>query len=123
MVTYTENFFCKSSLTLTWICGVESQLFHVYCNVPFITTDWFLSLIVVVNMILINMMMAIINLSFEEINSNGEQYKNKFELMEYVGRTTKEMIGTQIAEPIEPIYLVLFTSKFVQFIQNIFKMV
>lgn len=61
---------------------------------------------VVVNMILINMMMAIINLSFEEINSNGEQYKNKFELMEYVSRTAKEMIGAQIAEPIVPVYMV-----------------
>ena len=63
-------------------------------------------LLVVVNMILINMMMAIINLSFEEIKNNGEQYKNKFELIEYVKRTAKEMIGVMVAEPIVPVYLV-----------------
>ena len=57
-------------------------------------------------MILINMMMAIINLSFEEIKNNGEQYKNKFELIEYVKRTAKEMVGVMIAEPIVPVYLV-----------------
>ena len=37
-------------------------------------------------MILINMMMAIINLAFEEIKENKDQYKNKFELMEYIKR-------------------------------------
>ena len=57
-------------------------------------------------MILINMMMAIINLSFEEIKSNKEQYKNKFELVDYVKRTTKEMLGVLVAEPIFPVYLV-----------------
>jgi hypothetical protein len=57
-------------------------------------------------MILINMMMAIINLSFEEIKNNNEQYKNKFELLEYVKRTAREMAGVLIAEPIVPIYLV-----------------
>lgn len=53
-------------------------------------------------MILINMMMAIINLAFEEIKSNAADYQNKFELVDYVKRTTKEMVGTQIAKPIVP---------------------
>ena len=46
------------------------------------------------------MMMAIINLAFEEIKANKSQYQNKFELVDYVKRSGKEMIGTQIAEPI-----------------------
>ena len=57
-----------------------------------------------VNMILINMMMAIINLAFEEIKANKDDFQNKFELVDYVKRTTKEMVGTQIAEPIVPKY-------------------
>ena len=61
-----------------------------------------LAFAVVVNLILINMMMAIINLAFEEIKSNAADYQNKFELMDYVKRTTKEMVGTQIAKPIVP---------------------
>ena len=50
------------------------------------------------------MMMAIINLAFEEIKSNKSDFQNKFELVDYVKRTTKEMIGTRIAEPIVPVY-------------------
>ena len=53
-------------------------------------------------MILINMMMAIINLAFEEIKANAADYQSKFALVDYVKRTTKEMIGTKIAEPIGP---------------------
>ena len=56
-------------------------------------------------MILINMMMAIINLAFEEIKENADQYKNKFELMEYIKRSAKEMIGITVAEPIVPVYM------------------
>ena len=44
-------------------------------------------------MILINMMMAIINLAFEEIKQNQSQYQNKFELLDYIKRTNKEVIG------------------------------
>ena len=51
------------------------------------------------------MMMAIINLAFEEIKENKDQYKNKFELIEYIKRSVKEMIGITVAEPIVPIYL------------------
>ena len=47
----------------------------------------------VVNLILINMMMAIINMAFEEIKSQSEAYKNKFEIMEYIKRSTKELTG------------------------------
>ena len=64
----------------------------------------FINFLVVVNMILINMMMAIINLAFEEIKSNKSDFQNKFELVDYVKRTTKEMIGVNVAEPIVPIY-------------------
>ena len=55
-------------------------------------------------MILINMMMAIINLAFEEIKANASDYQNKFELVDYVKRTAREMIGTSVAKPIVPIY-------------------
>ena len=43
------------------------------------------------------MMMAIINLAFEEIKANAADYQSKFALVDYVKRTTKEMIGTKIA--------------------------
>ena len=59
---------------------------------------------VVVNMILINMMMAIINFSFEEIKSNEADFKNKFELMDYIKRTIREVTGIQLADPIIPVY-------------------
>ena len=49
-------------------------------------------------------MMAIINLAFEEIKSNTSDYQNKFELVDYVKRTTKEMVGFNVADPIVPIY-------------------
>ena len=55
-------------------------------------------------MILINMMMAIINLAFEEIKQHSHEYTSKFELTDYVVRTTKEMIGLQLAKPIVPVY-------------------
>ena len=48
------------------------------------------------------MMMAIINLAFEEVKSRS--YSNKFELMDYVVRTAKEMIGIRIADPLRPKY-------------------
>lgn len=60
---------------------------------------------VVVNMILINMMMAIINLAFEDIKNNENAFQNRFELLDYVKRTAKEMIGIHVAEPIVPIYV------------------
>ena len=48
----------------------------------------------VVNMILINMMMAIINLAFEEIKLNEDKYKNKFELIDYMRRTGTNILKT-----------------------------
>ncbi len=63
-----------------------------------------LELLVVVNMILINMMMAIINMGFEEIKSKGDLYVNKFELVEYMKKTGKEMVGLTLAEEIKPVY-------------------
>ena len=47
------------------------------------------------NMILINMMMAIINMAFEEIKSEKNAYKNKFEIIEYIKRTTRELTGVK----------------------------
>ena len=68
-------------------------------------TAWiFFVFSITVNMILINMMMAIINLAYEEIKSNKAAYVNKFELLEYIKRTGKEMIGLKLAEPIRPKY-------------------
>ena len=50
---------------------------------------------VVVNMILINMMMAIINMAFEEIKEQKGTYQNKFEIIEYIKRSVKEITGVQ----------------------------
>ena len=60
---------------------------------------------VVVNMILINMIMAIINFALEEIKENEEDFQNKFELLDYLKRISSEMIGLMLAEPIVPVYL------------------
>ena len=60
---------------------------------------------VVVNMILINMMMAIINLAFEEIKENADQYQNKFELIAYIRRTCREVVGLTVAKAEPPVYL------------------
>lgn len=60
------------------------------------------SVLVVVNMILINMMMAIINMAFEEIKENADQYQNKFELLDYLKRTCREIVGITVARPIRP---------------------
>ena len=51
--------------------------------------------LVVVNMILINMMMAIINMAFEDIKSQSETYKNKFEIIQYIKRSIRELTGVQ----------------------------
>ena len=68
-------------------------------------TAWiFFVFSITVNMILINMMMAIINLAYEEIKSNKAAYVNKFELLEYIKRTGNEMIGLKLADPIRPKY-------------------
>ena len=55
-------------------------------------------------MILINMMMAIINMAFEEIKENRETYRNKFELLDYIKRTAREVIGLGIAETVKVDY-------------------
>ena len=51
------------------------------------------------------MMIAIINMAFEEIKERGEQFKNKFELMDYITTSAKEMTGIEVAEAIVPEYL------------------
>merc|ERR1711915_1008263 len=53
----------------------------------------FFAFSIVVNMILINMMMAIINMAFEDIKAEKSAYKSKFAIIDYIKRTTKEMTG------------------------------
>merc|ERR1711915_203805 len=60
---------------------------------------------IVVNMILINMMMAIINMAFEDIKSQSETYKNKFEIMEYIKRSIRELTGVAPAKRDLPKYI------------------
>ena len=39
--------------------------------------------------------MAIINMAFEDIKSQSEAYKNKFEIMEYIKRSMRELSGVK----------------------------
>ena len=59
---------------------------------------------IVVNMVLINMMMAIINMAFEDIKAQGDSFKNKFEIIEYIKRSTKELSGVGMAKRELPVY-------------------
>jgi len=58
----------------------------------------FFAFSIVVNMILINMMMAIINMAFEEIKEQKDTYQNKFEIIEYIKRSVREITGVRPAE-------------------------
>ena len=44
-------------------------------------------------MVLINMMMAIINMAFEEIKAQKNTYKSKFDIMAYIKRSGNELSG------------------------------
>ena len=69
------------------------------------TAAWiFFVFSIVVNMILINMMMAIINMAFEDIKAQGDSFKNKFEIIEYIKRSTKELSGVGMAKRELPVY-------------------
>ena len=46
-------------------------------------------------MILINMMMAIINMPFEDIKAQGDAYKNKFDIVSFIKRSMREMTGLE----------------------------
>ena len=48
-----------------------------------------------VNMILINMMMAIINMAFEDIKSQAEAYKSKFDILAYIKMTSRQLSGLE----------------------------
>ena len=50
---------------------------------------------IVVNMILINMMMAIINMAFEDIKSQAEAYKSKFDILAYIKMTSRQLSGLE----------------------------
>ena len=62
-------------------------------NLKYVCLTFFL---VVVNMILINMMMAIINMAFEEIKEQKDTYQNKFEIIEYIKRSVREITGVRL---------------------------
>ena len=55
---------------------------------------------IVVNMVLINMMMAIINMSFEEVKVDKHKFKSKFQLFDYIKRSARELYGSTYAKPI-----------------------
>ena len=48
---------------------------------------------VCVNMILINMMMAIINMAFEDIKAQASAYDSKFDIIAYIKKSSKELSG------------------------------
>ncbi len=50
-------------------------------------------------MILINMMLAIINLAIEEITADEARFLNRFELVDYIRKTTREVVGLSLAKP------------------------
>ncbi len=56
-------------------------------------------------MVLINMMIAIINMAFEEIKLNESKYKSRFALTAYIKRFTREIVGLDLAKPIKVKYL------------------
>jgi len=56
-------------------------------------------------MILINMMIAIITMAFEEIKENEEKFQSKFQFVSYLRRRTREVVGTQVAQSIKPVYV------------------
>merc|ERR1719186_1254802 len=49
-------------------------------------------------------MMAIINLAFEEIKEQKDTYKNKFDIMTYIKKSTKELVGTEPGQRDLPVY-------------------
>ena len=46
------------------------------------------------------MMMAIINMSFEEVKVDKHKFKSKFQLFEYIKRSARELYGSTYAKPI-----------------------
>ena len=59
---------------------------------------------IVVNMILINMMIAIINIAFDEIKTRKGQYESKFALIAYIKRAVRHKLGTELHGPVVPRY-------------------
>ena len=60
---------------------------------------------VTVNMILINMMIAIINFALEEIKENQDKFESRFKLFAYIKRTCKEVVGVTVAKPVKIEYV------------------
>ena len=59
---------------------------------------------IVVNMILINMMIAIINIAFDDIKTRKGQYESKFALVSYIKRAMRHKLGTELHEKVVPKY-------------------
>ena len=59
---------------------------------------------IVVNMILINMMIAIINIAFDDIKTRKGEYESKFALISYIKRAMRHKLGTDLHEPVVPRY-------------------
>ena len=113
-----RDFFRAIQYTLAMSIGKFN--FDALRNADALAAWIFFGFSIVVNMILINMMMAIINLSFEEIKRKANQYKSKFELTDYVIRSGKEMIGIKLADPIMPgSYMLLYICIFQIMSQNL----
>lgn len=50
------------------------------------------------------MMMAIINLAFEDVKKKSAEFQTKYQPTAYLKRTAKEMVGIKLAKKIRPIY-------------------
>merc|ERR1719397_2426740 len=55
-------------------------------------------------MILINMMMAIINMAFEDIKSQADAYKSKFDILAYIKMTSRQLSGLELQKRDLPKY-------------------
>ncbi len=64
----------------------------------------FFDISVAVNLVLINMMIAIINMAFEEIKENEAKFQSKFALTAYIKKFTREVVGLDLARPIKVKY-------------------
>ena len=84
--------FSRKSLTRPWNCF--SLIPRVFFGTP-----------VAVNMVLINMMIAIINMAFEEIKENEAKFQSRFKLVEYIKKVTREVVGFDLAKPIKVKYM------------------
>ncbi|XP_040583519.2 location of vulva defective 1 [Lepeophtheirus salmonis] len=74
----------------------------------------FFAFSIAINMVLINMVMSIINLAFEEVKESKSISKNKFHLLQYAKNMTAQMIGIQNPKLIEPVYDIQESNKVIR---------